>query len=100
MSESPQMLDNCRPVLAIELLLAAQAISLRGRPRLEMGTEVAFEVERSVAPAVTDDRLLNPRVEAIDPLLASGRLGARGRPRRQRLLRHTPLRHKGIGGLD
>jgi histidine ammonia-lyase len=73
-SKAAQMLGNFRRVLAIELFVAAQAISLRGRPRLGVGTGAAFEVVRSVAPEVTDDCLLNPRVEAIDQLLASGRL--------------------------
>jgi histidine ammonia-lyase len=73
-SKAEQMLDNFRRVLAIELLVAAQAITLRGHPQLGVGTEAAYAMVRSVAPALADDCLLNPLVEAIHQLLASDRL--------------------------
>jgi histidine ammonia-lyase len=73
-SKAEQMLGNLRRVLAIELLVAAQAISLRGEPRLGIGTAAAYQLLREVIPFVTDDRLLNPLVEAVSELLVTGRL--------------------------
>jgi histidine ammonia-lyase len=68
------IVDNCRLVQAIEVLVAAQAISLRQDLVLGRGTRVAFEGVREVVPFVEEDRVLAPLLDAVTNLLSSGRL--------------------------
>ncbi len=64
-----------RQILAIELMVAAQAVDLAEPPSLGRGTEVAHDLVRSVVDTLDEDRALAPDVEALDAeLLASGRL--------------------------
>ncbi len=64
-----------RQILAIELMVAAQAVDLAEPPSLGRGTEIAHDLVRSVVDALDDDRPLAPDVVALDEaLLASGRL--------------------------
>ncbi len=64
-----------RQILAIELMVAAQAVDLAEPPSLGRGTEVAHDLVRGVVDTLDEDRALAPDVEALDAeLLASGRL--------------------------
>ncbi len=64
-----------RQILAIELIVAAQAIDLAEPPSLGRGTEVAHDLVRSVVDTLDEDRALAPDVVALDEeLLVSGRL--------------------------
>jgi histidine ammonia-lyase len=72
--KAARIVDNCRYILAIELLTAAQAIDLRGRPQLGTGTAAAYAAVRSVAPFLCADELMAPYVEAVYRLLCSGTL--------------------------
>jgi len=64
-----------RQILAIELMVAAQAVDLAEPPSLGRGTEVAHDLVRSVVAPLDEDRALAPDVVALDDeLLASGRL--------------------------
>ncbi|MDJ0983029.1 MAG: aromatic amino acid ammonia-lyase [Kiloniellales bacterium] len=64
-----------RQILAIELMVAAQAIDLAEPPSLGRGTEVAHDLVRSVVDTLDEDRALAPDVVTLDEeLLTSGRL--------------------------
>ncbi len=72
--KAAQIVDNCLLVQAIEILVATQAISLRGDVTLGRGTRAAFEVVREVVPFVEEDRVLAPLLDGVAGLLTSGRL--------------------------
>jgi histidine ammonia-lyase len=74
--KADQIVENSRYVLAIELLSAAQAVDLRDRPVLGVGTQAAYEAVRSVVPFMAVDQYLSPAIEAVYQLVASGRLPA------------------------
>ncbi len=64
-----------RQILAIELMVAAQAVDLAEPPSLGRGTEIAHDLVRGVVDGLDEDRPLAPDVVALDTeLLASGRL--------------------------
>ena len=63
---------------AIELLVSAQAIDLRGRPRLGAGTAVAYRCARELVPALGRDDPPPPDLEPLRELVAGGRLAAEG----------------------
>ncbi len=75
------MLPRWRLMIAVELLMAAQAVELRGDIRLGRGTAIAQRAVRALAPSLEDDRPLFAEVERIaDVALASGRLLSELRP--------------------
>ena len=64
-----------RQILAIELMVAAQAVDLAEPPSLGRGTEVAHDLVRGAVDTLEEDRALAPDVVALDQaLLVSGRL--------------------------
>lgn len=70
-----ELLWRFRLVIAIELLVAAQAVDLRGIDRLGRGTARAQAAVRDIVPPLDDDRPLGADVERIAAeLLATGRL--------------------------
>jgi histidine ammonia-lyase len=70
-----ELLWRFRLVIAIELLVAAQAVDLRGIGRLGRGTARAQAAVRDIVPPLDDDRPLGADVERIAAeLLATGRL--------------------------
>ena len=70
-----ELLWRFRLVVAIELLVAAQAVELRGIDRLGRGTARAQAAVRGIAPPLDDDRPLGTDVERIAAeLLATGSL--------------------------
>jgi histidine ammonia-lyase len=73
-SKADQIVENTRYVLAIELLSAAQALDLRDRPSLGVGTRAAFEAVRGVVPFMAVDQYMAPAIDAVYQLVASGRL--------------------------
>ena len=60
-------------VLAIELMAAAQALDLRGVPRMGRGTRAAYEAVRKEVPRLDEDRVIGPEVERLQDLIVSGR---------------------------
>ena len=50
-----RLVENCQIVLAIETLVAAQAISLRPEIELGAGTRAAFDLVRTRVPVVERD---------------------------------------------
>jgi histidine ammonia-lyase len=72
--KAAEIVENCQRVLAIEVLVAAQAVSLRDDLTLGHGTRVAFELVREVAPYVDQDRVMAPLLTGVVELVSSGRL--------------------------
>jgi histidine ammonia-lyase len=64
-------------VAAIELLVAARAIDLRGRPQLGTGTGTAYRRVRELVPAAGRDGSPPEDLEPLRQLVASGALGRR-----------------------
>ncbi|GAB4227291.1 MAG: histidine ammonia-lyase [Chlamydiales bacterium] len=52
-----ELTKNLRVVLTIELIVAAQAIDMRGRKRLGKGTKKIYECVRSIVPYLDKDRI-------------------------------------------
>jgi histidine ammonia-lyase len=69
-------IELCWPILAIELLTAAQAVDMQSELTLGTGTEAAYRLVRSVAPFVAEDRYIVPELDALVALLSSGTLRA------------------------
>ena len=65
----------CRLAVAIELVVAAQAVDLRGASGLGAGTARVHAEVRSLVPALDDDRACGPDVDAVAAALADGSLG-------------------------
>jgi histidine ammonia-lyase len=61
---------------AIELVVAAQAVDLRGRPRLGTATAAAYARVRALVPALDADDAPPQDLEPVRELVASGRLAA------------------------
>ena len=67
-----QVLANVRQILAIELLLASQALDLRRPLRAGVGSGAAHAVVRARIPHLDADRLLQPDLAASLDLAAEG----------------------------
>ena len=59
-------------VLAIELLCAAQGMSLRRPLTASKATEAAIECVRKHVPDMTEDRVLHHDIEAVAELIRQG----------------------------
>lgn len=64
-----EQLELVRCLVAIEALVAAQAVDLRGNPRLGAGGQIVFDAVRSVAPPLQADRPGGPDVMRVVPAL-------------------------------
>ena len=71
-----EVIENVRSVIAIELLVAAQAIDLRedGPARLGRGTRAAHDAIRVVVGSLDTDRPVSPDIDALSDLIAAGTL--------------------------
>lgn len=69
-----QLVENVRTCLAIELLVAAQAIDLRKPLRPAAKVARAHELIRAKVPHLDEDRELHRDVEAVCRLVDSGAL--------------------------
>jgi histidine ammonia-lyase len=67
-----EILRNVRTVLAIEMMSAAQAFEFAEGRRPGKGTAAAYEVIRRKVPALKDDRVLYPDIEAIRKMVEDG----------------------------
>jgi histidine ammonia-lyase len=65
-----------RLLVAIEALVAAQAVDLRGAPRLSPATRVLYDAIRADIPMMTEDRATGPDVDRVNALLQSHHLVA------------------------
>jgi histidine ammonia-lyase len=64
--------DATLDLIAIELLVASQAVDLRPGIVLGAGTQAAYDLIRSRVPAATEDRLLARDIDAIRALIDDG----------------------------
>jgi len=64
-----EILRNVRAVLAIEMMSAAQAFEFHEGRRPGKGTGIAYDLIRSKVPALKDDRVLYPDIEAIRQMI-------------------------------
>ena len=71
-------IEKARYLVAIELLIAAQAIDLRDldRNRLGAGARIAYERVRAAIPALDVDRPLGPDIDRIEALVRAGDFNA------------------------
>ncbi len=66
-----------RLLIAIEALVAAQAVDMRGQPRLAAPTSLLYDAIRAQIPMLTEDRATGPDVDATAALMRSPDLLAR-----------------------
>ena len=71
-----QILDNLRYMMGIELIHAAQAVDLRGRPALGRVTGPVFDAFRKEVPFLDADRNLSIDIEKAYHFIGDGRLDA------------------------
>lgn len=69
-----QIATNTERAIAIEALVAAQALSLRAPLNPAPGTAAALAAVRSVSPELDEDRPLSPDIEAVRSLVVEGSL--------------------------
>jgi histidine ammonia-lyase len=69
-----QVVDHARNVLAIELLVAAQALDFRLPVKPGTGALAAYELIRSRVPHMERDRELHKDINAVAALIDSGEL--------------------------
>ncbi len=74
--KAKQVVDHVKHVLAIELLVAAQAIDFRAPAKPGHGPHVAHQLIRSKVPHMDVDRELHKDVSAVVALIDSGALTA------------------------
>ena len=67
-------IDLCRLAVAIELVVAAQAVDLRAADGIGAGTAALHSAVREIVPHMDDDRPPGPDVDAIAAALAGGTL--------------------------
>jgi histidine ammonia-lyase len=60
-----EQLERLRLLVAVELMVAAQAVDLRGAMRMGAGAEAAYRCVRETVPEVREDRALGPDVERL-----------------------------------
>lgn len=69
-----EILGNTRKVIAMELMAACQAIDIRGKVGLGMGTEEAYRVIRDGIPALENDRIMYTDINMVEDIVQSWEL--------------------------
>ena len=69
-----QVVDHVSTVLAIEVLVACQALDLRKPMQAGRGVQKAYELVRSRVPSMIEDRELHKDIKTVCGLLDSGEL--------------------------
>jgi histidine ammonia-lyase len=70
------VLRNARQVIAIELLLAAQALDFRAPLEAGAGSRAAHAAVRAIVPHLDEDRFLHDDLRAALDLVIGGRVEA------------------------
>lgn len=73
-AKSARAIEAASSLFAVELLVAAQAIGLRGEPALGKGTGAAYATIRERVPLMVEDRLVAADIRAIRDLILGGEL--------------------------
>ena len=66
-----EILDNATKVIAMELMGACQAIDIRGKTGLGMGTEQAYKVIRDRIVTLEDDRIMYTDINIAEDIVQS-----------------------------
>lgn len=64
-----EIMENARKVLSMEILGAVQAIDLRGKKALGVGTEAAYKVVREHTPFVDKDRVMYKDINISEDII-------------------------------
>lgn len=72
-----ELLERVRYLIAIELLIAAQAVDLRGLDEADMGegTRTTYRQLRAIIPMLDEDRPLGPDIDCVQLAVAAGLFG-------------------------
>lgn len=101
-----ELVSLAHRVVAYELIIAAQAIDMRGSRPLGRGTSIAYEAVRELVPMLEDVGSWEADIEGLVERVASGDLGTRvaaGAGGRQELSEHLgpgSLSEEAIGELE
>ena len=63
------IMDNVRKVIAMEILTSVQAIDLRGKKKLGVGTEVAYNIVRDHTPFIDKDRIMYKDINICEDII-------------------------------
>lgn len=69
-----EIMKNTRRVLAMEIMCACQAVDLRGKNKLGIGTEPVYEIIRSKVDKLEEDRELYEDINKCEELLTEGEI--------------------------
>lgn len=72
--KAAEILKNVQAVLGIEWLAAAQAVDLRGKKQLGVGTTEAYELIRRHVQYLEEDRIFYKDQKTAADMIASGEL--------------------------
>ncbi|WP_250673478.1 histidine ammonia-lyase [Paraclostridium ghonii] len=67
--KAKEIMENTRNVLAMEILGAAQAIDLRGKKKLGVGTEAAYNVIRSHTKCIEEDIVMYKEINKCEDII-------------------------------
>ena len=68
------ILENAQYVIAIELLVAAQGLHLRGTKNMGTGTKKLYQTIRRKVPALEEDRSSHQDIELLCKMVRSGEI--------------------------
>lgn len=63
------IMDNVRKVIAMEILTSVQAIDLRGKKKLGVGTEAAYNIVRAHTPFIDKDRIMYKDINICEDII-------------------------------
>ena len=69
-----QILENAQYIVGIELLVAAQAITLRPKKRMGLGTSRILRTIRNRIPVLDEDRSLHDDIEELQKIVRHGEI--------------------------
>lgn len=67
--KAKEIMENTRNVLAMEILAAAQAIDLRGKKKLGLGTEAAYNVIRNHTNFIEEDLVMYKEINKCEEII-------------------------------
>ncbi|MCU5746450.1 histidine ammonia-lyase [Staphylococcus sp. SQ8-PEA] len=67
-----KIVENARRVLAIESIIALQAVEYQGIDKLSPKTRVKYDALRNIVPSITEDRPFHKDIEAVATYLKEG----------------------------
>lgn len=77
--KAARILDNAGKVLAIEMMSACQALTLRGEDKTAPAIKTVYKTVRKAVPPVRQDVIMYPYLNAAEELVKSGAVNAAAR---------------------